>query len=151
HWIEWSGKRGPTDRTDAAPPASLLAGAPRRLALQGARLVPPPTLLAVAAARIPGLAHGDGIPQRGRPPDARGVRSVLALDGENAIRQTPGVEGTVKRLFLVLVVAGGAALTVPDLRARARPHLEPAFGDVMDWWADRLQPVVDPALRWSAT
>ncbi len=57
----------------------------------------------------------------------------------------------MKRLFLVLVVAGGAALTVPDLRARARPHLEPAFGDVMDWWADRLQPVVDPALRWSAT
>lgn len=57
----------------------------------------------------------------------------------------------MKKLFLVLVVLGGATLTVPELRAWARPHLEPAFGDVMDWWAERLHPVVDPALRWSAT
>lgn len=57
----------------------------------------------------------------------------------------------MKKLFLVLIVVGGATLTVPQLRARARPHLEPAFGDVMDWWAHKFQPVVDPALRWSAT
>ncbi|HEX7089840.1 MAG TPA: hypothetical protein VF192_06870 [Longimicrobiales bacterium] len=56
----------------------------------------------------------------------------------------------VKKIFLVLVVLGGAMMTVPALRAWARPHLEPAFGDVMDWWGAHLRPLVDPALRWSA-
>ncbi|MFO7262275.1 MAG: hypothetical protein DIU52_014065 [bacterium] len=56
----------------------------------------------------------------------------------------------VKKLFLILVFTGGAAMSVPDLRARARPHLEPAFGDVMDWWAARLEPVTETAWRWSA-
>jgi len=57
----------------------------------------------------------------------------------------------VRKLFLVLVIAGTTVLTVPELRARARPHIEPAFGDVIDWWAGRLGPVAESALRWSAT
>ncbi|HEY8468715.1 MAG TPA: hypothetical protein VIL18_03685 [Longimicrobiales bacterium] len=57
----------------------------------------------------------------------------------------------VKKIFLVLVVLGAAMMTVPALRAWARPHLEPAFGDVMNWWSAHLRPLVDPALRWSAT
>ena len=56
----------------------------------------------------------------------------------------------MKKLFLVLVVAGATAMSVPELRARARPHLEPAFGDVMDWWTARLGPITESALRWSA-
>ena len=57
----------------------------------------------------------------------------------------------VKKIFLALVVLGGAMITVPALRAWARPHLEPAFGDMMSWWGSHLRPLVDPALRWSAT
>src|SRR5690606_23166730 len=80
-------ERGPTDRTDAAPPASLRASAPRCLAFQSAGLVSPPTLLAVAAARVPGLANGDGVPKRGCSAHTRGAGPVPALGGEDAFRQ----------------------------------------------------------------
>src|SRR5690606_21233942 len=110
-----------------------------------------PTVPAAAAARVPGLAYGDGVPERGRRSDGRRTQPVPALDAAHAVRQVRQAGGLVKKLFLVLIVVGGATLTVPELRARARPHLEPAFGDVMDWWGRHLRPLLDPAFRWSAS
>jgi|SRR5690606_6834388 len=56
----------------------------------------------------------------------------------------------IKKLFLVLLIAAGATASLPPLRARAAPHVEPLFDDVVGWWMIQLRPVLNPVFRWSA-
>lgn len=56
----------------------------------------------------------------------------------------------MKRLFLLLLIFGGASATVPSLREQVEPRVVP----VWDFGLRRIEPLVrrvlDPAYRWNA-